>query len=135
GDVGFFVTTGTDYQIAVGTAAPDEAGFTLRAITPVPPVITEQPYPGDPLTGRTSGLVEAGGPILLWSESNGTQPLSYQWLRDGVEVSHATNRVLALEQAVLEDSGSYSVRVSNRAGSVVSEEVEITVMEESTHLP
>ncbi|MCF7709002.1 MAG: lamin tail domain-containing protein [Verrucomicrobia bacterium] len=47
----------------------------------------------------------------------GTEPLSYQWLFDGVEIDGATNSTLIIQGASTNQSGEYWVEVSNEAGS------------------
>jgi hypothetical protein len=60
--------------------------------------------------------------------ASGDEPLSYQWRRDGLEVAGATEATLSLVEARLSDAGTYSVVVSNPAGSVTSDPAEVTVL-------
>jgi len=50
----------------------------------------------------------------------GTEPLSYQWRKDGITLLGATNDQLILLRPRFSDAGSYSVVVSNPEGSVTS---------------
>ena len=75
-----------------------------------PPVITQQP--GD-LTNY------AGTFAQLRIVAGGSEPLVYQWFKDG-SVLQATNSVLTFLELSAADAGSYSVVASNRFGSVQS---------------
>jgi len=58
----------------------------------------------------------------------GTAPLSYQWLKSGVEIGAATSASYTTPAAALGDSGStFQVRISSSAGSLTSREATLTV--------
>ena len=59
--------------------------------------------------------------------ANGSAPLNYQWNFDGTNVSGATNATLALTNAQGTNAGSYTVVVTNPAGSVTSQVASLTV--------
>jgi hypothetical protein len=52
--------------------------------------------------------------------AKGTQPLRYQWRKDGVPVASATSSALTLTNLYWTDSGDYSVTVTNSAGAVTT---------------
>lgn len=64
----------------------------------------------------------------------GASPLSYQWQRnginltDGANVSGATRRILTLTNLTIANSGTYSVVVSNSLGSATSSGALLTVL-------
>ncbi|MBK6900059.1 MAG: hypothetical protein IPH09_12585 [bacterium] len=60
------------------------------------------------------------GPGLLSVDALGAEPLHYQWLKDGIPVSGATNAVLVVVSARAEDAGQYQVAVSNVYGVALS---------------
>jgi hypothetical protein len=62
----------------------------------------------------------AGAAANLSVTAHGTAPLSYQWLRDGTAVAGATSSVLSFASVSLSDAGSYTVRITNVAGTVTS---------------
>ena len=68
-----------------------------------------------------------GGRIELKVEALGSEPLVYQWQRDGVSIPGASGKVLSVASARLGDSGIYSVLVSNMVGRVVSKSVAVQV--------
>ncbi len=84
----------------------------------VPPVITAQP---------TSRTVLAGGNVSFSVTATGTAPLAYQWRKAGVNVPGATSSTLTLTGVTAASAGSYSVVVSNAAGSVTSNPAVLTV--------
>ncbi len=91
-------------------------------VTPPPfgtaPAITTQPAPL---------LLAAGVNATFNVVATGTAPLSYQWLKNGRSINNATGAALALTSLKLDDAAIYTVRVSNSAGSVISNPVALTV--------
>lgn len=73
--------------------------------------------------------VDAGQPASFSvTLSAGTEPVSYQWLRNGTAIAGATGASYTLATTVLEDDGArFQVRLSNAAGSVTSAEALLTV--------
>jgi len=82
-----------------------------------------------------------GDPVLFSVAAVGSAPLGYQWLYQGVPIVAATNRTvvytnnsveqstssLALTNVTPADHGSYTVRVTNSAGTVTSATADLTV--------
>ena len=83
-----------------------------------PTVITVQP---------ASQSVSAGTDVTLSVIAAGTGPLSYQWRRDGLDVSGATNATFTLTNVQPAHQGSYLVRVSNSMGWAVSQTATLSV--------
>ncbi len=96
-----------------------------------------------PTPGRANALVPPGGPIITQPPADrvvgtnapavftvsvcGPQPFHYQWLFQGAPLAGATDAILTIPSARLEDAGLYSVVVSNASGSVQSEPARLTV--------
>ena len=57
-----------------------------------------------------------GSRVEFKFEVQGTSSLSYQWFKDGVELSEQTNASLILECIKLRDFGCYTCRVSYQDG-------------------
>ncbi|MEJ7647414.1 MAG: PQQ-dependent sugar dehydrogenase [Chryseolinea sp.] len=85
----------------------------------LPPTITNHPV---------SATVATGQPATLTVSALGTPPLSYQWLKNGIELPSATGATFSISQAIKEDSGEYRVLVSNTAGNVTSNVATLTVI-------
>lgn len=107
-----------EYEVEVSSTTGRETS--RRAVVEVyaAPRITAQPVSRRINRGQNTSLtVTASG-----------QGLSYQWMRGNLAVQGATERTLSFLGAQGVDSGQYSVEVSNGAGSVRSETVELTVV-------
>ena len=76
-------------------------------------------------TQPQSQTVTAGGSASL--SVGATGGLSYQWYLNGVAVPGATSATLAIPLAGTNQAGSYTVAVSNNAGSVTSSAATLTV--------
>lgn len=74
-------------------------------------------------------LVSVAGSATFSGQAVGSLPLSYQWLKDGTEISGATNQTLTLENIQELDEADYAVRVSNAHGAATSAAAKLTVYE------
>jgi hypothetical protein len=85
------------------------------------------------ITQPESKTVRAGGKTTLSVVALGRPPLSYQWLFNGDPINdpNAAKRTLSLNPVGNSSAGSYSVIVTNDSGSVTSEIVELTVVQEN----
>lgn len=70
---------------------------------------------------------DAGGSAYFSVVTSGTRPMSYQWQRNGVNIVGATYEWLAIYNLGAADAGSYTVTVSNAAGTVTSAAATLTV--------
>ncbi len=61
-----------------------------------------------------------GADVGFTINAAGSQPLSYQWQRNGVSIPGASNPAFVLTSVQAADAGAFSVIVSNALGSVVS---------------
>ena len=57
----------------------------------------------------------------------GTQPLSFQWIRNDREIPGATNAILSYPEVTIGTLGMYVCRISNAAGVVLSTPVEVAL--------
>jgi hypothetical protein len=111
------VTSNTD------TITPDDIAG-ARAIydgntVAVAPSITTQP---------TSRTVTVGASTTFTVVATGTAPLTYQWFRNGsTAIAGATAASLTLGNVQLSDAASYTVVVTNAAGSLTSTAAALTV--------
>ena len=86
----------------------------------VPPSITSQP---------ASVTNECTSTATFTVTASGTTPLSYQWYFNGGLVSNATSTSLAVANVHAAQQGSYTVVVTNSAGSVTSTLAVLTVVD------
>ena len=106
-------TASSSSQLALSVAAfaPSTGGATA-------PTITTQP---------ASQTVTAGSSVTFSVVASGTAPLSYQWKFNGANISGATSSSFTIASAQSANAGSYTVTVSNSAGSVTSAAATLTV--------
>jgi len=102
-----------DYSVLVtnafGSVTSSVVRLNVEAVAA--PVIVLQPYGGTVLTGAYHVVTVA---------AVGAPPLGYQWFRNDLALTYATNRYLEFASVTPDDGGSYTVLVSNDLGSVRS---------------
>ncbi len=76
-----------------------------------PPVMLVQPK---------SQVVWDEAPVEFIAEAVGTAPFTWQWSKDGKVIPGATARYLRLPSVHVANTGNYTVKVSNAAGSATS---------------
>jgi hypothetical protein len=105
----YYVLDATNYGISY-------AGRPAQLI--VNPAITTQPV---------SITVNQGGTATFTFSATGALP-AYQWQKDGVDIVGATLATLSLSNVQTSDAASYTVTVTNAAGSVTSNAATLTVI-------
>ncbi|MGE3165612.1 MAG: immunoglobulin domain-containing protein [Planctomycetota bacterium] len=68
-----------------------------------------------------------GTPLSLAVVASGTEPLAYQWFKDGLEIVGANAALFEIPAASAIDAGSYTVQVSNACGAETSAPAVATV--------
>ncbi|MFL5731523.1 MAG: PQQ-dependent sugar dehydrogenase [Cytophagaceae bacterium] len=99
-------------------ANPPQIELVSTAPAPTAPQITTQP---------ASQTVTQGQAVSFSVSASGMAPLSYQWQKDGVNITGATASVYSISSATASDAGQYKVTVSNTAGSSTSNGASLTV--------
>lgn len=82
-------------------------GDVVRLFGSLPPCMVAQPQSVD---------VRIGTPVSLSVQAVGSQPLGYQWHKDGSPLPGQTGPTLTFADPQVTDSGTYAVMVSNRFG-------------------
>ena len=90
-----------------GTATSSNATLTVLD----PPVIVVQPVSAAPLVGEN---------VTFFVGAIGRPTLNYQWSKNGVTISGATNLTLTLTNVSAADVANYLVKVTNTDGSATS---------------
>lgn len=100
------------FTITANNGAVVNQTFTLT-VNPavVAPAITVQPVGGTIARGQTANFNVT---------ATGTEPLIYQWKKDGVAISGATSSRLVIASAQAGNGGGYSVTVTNSADTATS---------------
>jgi len=117
GDKGYgeiIVPSGLSHIVAV--AAGYYNGLALAGNGP--------PFIGSGFANRSAF---AGGNVFFAGKATGAFPLSYQWQFNGANLPDATNAWLVLTNAQGSNAGSYTLVVSNSAGSATSPAAVLTV--------
>lgn len=73
-----------------------------------------------------------GKSITLTVTADGTPPLTYQWLKDGVAMAGKTTDKLVLSPFSVEHVGIYHAVVANEAGSTQSNRVQLVPVKAPT---
>ncbi|WP_021781171.1 PQQ-dependent sugar dehydrogenase [Myxococcus hansupus] len=106
---------GALYYLARGAGQVGRIAYTAS----LPPTIAQQP---------ASLLVSVSHPATFTVSASGEPPLTYQWQRNGVNISGATSSSYVLSAAQLTDSGArFRVIVTNGIASTTSADAVLTV--------
>jgi hypothetical protein len=100
-------------SLGADTAWLDQVTFVTN-----PPLITLQPLSQKGTIGNMMGLSAA---------ASGAPPITYQWSKDGTNLSGATSASYFVLAAARSDSGTYQVVASNPGGATPSSNVTLVV--------
>lgn len=117
------ITTANGGRTRIAAITGFETIFLMRRLAVNSPLITAQPQ---------SVIVTARSTAVLNVATSSNQT-TYQWRKDGANISGATGARLVLRNVLPSDTGEYSVSVANNAGSVTS--ASATVSLSSSALP
>ncbi|MDQ1830275.1 immunoglobulin domain-containing protein [Massilia scottii] len=97
--------------------------------TPTPPPVTVPVAQAPSFTSQPQNQsVQAGHSVTFSAAASGTDPLSYQWSRNGVPIPGATTSAYTVAAAQSSDNAAvFSVTVRNAAGSADSAKAALTV--------
>ncbi len=128
--------TVASYTIAV-TSADDAASYDVvvtnsaGSVTSSAATLTVTTTDGSTVPNISSQpaslSVAAGASASFGVIATGSGTLSYQWFKDGTAISGATAATYSVSSTTSSDAGSYTVTVSNSAGSVTSAAAVLTV--------
>jgi uncharacterized repeat protein (TIGR01451 family) len=110
---------GGSYSVVVTNVAGSVTSSSALLTVEVPPIITQQPV---------NVITNQGATVAFSVTAAGTTPLSYQWTFNGTAIPNATASTLTLAGVQPANGGSYSVVVTNVAGSVTSSSATLTVL-------
>lgn len=115
-----------NYSVVITNAADGKVNSSSASLTVIDPLITTQPVSCTNLAGTTASFAVT---------ATGTTPLGYQWVRNGTHYLADTNNVsgamtttLTLTNVAPGDAASYTVIVTNSAGSLTSWPAILTVL-------
>jgi hypothetical protein len=119
----FYATNG--YDLCTGLGTPNGTNL-INALAPF-----NLPYF---MTEPSSQTVTNGASLTLSATAGGQSPLSYRWLFNGANlpaganISGTASNVLSITAATTNDSGNYSLVVTNSYGSATSSVASLTVV-------
>ena len=101
-------------------AAPFDGSTSIEIIHIVntPPVIITQPSPQ---------IVFSGCSATFSVIAEGTEPLVYQWSRNGVNVANSNSSTLTINNITAAQTGNYSVVITNLCGTVTSNTASLSI--------
>ena len=105
---------GSLYYLARGTGSVMKVSYSAT----LSPVITTQPK---------SQLISAGYQVTFSVAASGPSPYSYQWMRNGVNISGATASSYKFATTLADNGAQFRVRVSNAYGSASSNTATLSV--------
>ncbi len=86
----------------------------------VPPTFAGQP------ASDTNAVI--GDTVTFTANAGGSPPLTYQWSKNGTNLTGATNLTLVLTNVTAADAGSYVLTVANAAGTAKSQPAILAVV-------
>jgi predicted outer membrane repeat protein len=104
--------------IITNVAGSITSSIAIVAVQTVPPTITTNPV---------DQTVAPGASVSFSVAATGSVPLTYQWRKNGVTIDGATNSTYLIGYTQAGHAGTYSVVVSNAAGTVTSSDALLTV--------
>jgi Immunoglobulin domain/Immunoglobulin I-set domain len=115
--------SGSTFSVVIsnsaGSATSNNATLTVNQAAAVAPTVTTQPV---------NQTVAAGQTATFSVLASGTAPLSYQWRKNGTNITGATSSSYTTAATTTADTGStFSVVVNNSAGSAASNNATLTV--------
>jgi hypothetical protein len=129
-NAGLTYTVELDARTAVGSgpsgwaARSDAIRWVSVSTSPEPPTITQHP---------TNQTVAPGGTANFSVTASGTEPLSYQWQKNNVNLANgghysgATTATLTISNADSNDEANYRCVVTNAYGSATSNNASLTI--------
>lgn len=115
----FYYPTGVAVDTSGKVYVADTNNATIRTgVTVVAPEIVTQPQ---------DQSVAAGGTASFSVTATGVPAPTYQWYKGGTLISGATGATYSLSNVQSANAGSYTVTVTNDAGSVTSQAASLTV--------
>lgn len=119
--------TGGEYRLVASNAwsMVTSSVCTVSIVPSKPFVHPDTPY---------DGLIALGAYYSLSVSPSGSPPFRYQWLKDGNPIPGATLYYYSFWPAALEDTGGYSVVVTNDYGVATSRVAQVIVSRDPPHI-
>ncbi len=117
--------------------AVQDPAFLIDASLPIPgqylSSFDKNSGPVTIVTQPADATVDEGRPVSFTVEVDGTPPYTYQWKKNGADITDATNKVYSIPYASFADNGAkFSVAVTGAQGSATSAQATLTVNRDTT---
>jgi hypothetical protein len=109
----------------VGCGFAPVSSFLLLLVALAPASLSAQPLAARVEPAATNAAL--GSSVTLCIEAQGAGPFSYQWQKNGLNLSGQTNRCLTLANLAIADGAGYRATVFDAAGALESEEGVLTI--------
>ncbi len=144
--------TFTTQELTYGPVFPGRVGFGVAAVSSTSSTLTYDSITlssitgGGTVRGCLTGFIITDKPVMLTqptaptnalytgvaftigaSDTFGVTPLAYQWQRNGTNIPGATSPSYAVGSATTNDSGNYTLIVTNAHGTVTSGTIAVSV--------
>jgi uncharacterized lipoprotein YddW (UPF0748 family) len=107
-----------DYSVVITNVAGTVTSNPAFLIVNLPPTLGVQPQ---------SQSAKVGTDVTFSVQADGTEPLNYQWRFNGTNLAGATESSFTRTQVQTNQAGTYSVLVTNVAGSMTSSNATLAV--------
>jgi len=123
------VVTRATIDISKNSASIDEIryGNTFASVAPASGVIPEDPPVF--IVHPQSRTVSPASTVALNASAEGSAVISYQWLKDGVELEGETGKMLTIKNFGAGDAGTYTVKATNPVDTATSNPAVLTLGE------
>lgn len=98
-------------NLTAGAGSPTTRVVDVIDSSSIPSIVTQP-------AGQTAG---AGGNVTLSVVASGSQPITYQWRLNGVNIAGATNASYTISNLAAAGAGAYTVVVANQFDHVISQ--------------
>lgn len=112
---------------AVSSALPDPLGHKDEYLTSDGEKFVFAKFAPVGLQVAIASDAQVGEKVSFSVSADGSAPLSFQWMKDGQNISSATTAVLSIASVTASDAGSYVCQVSNDKGTATSPPHNLTV--------
>lgn len=117
--------------------AVQDPGFLIDSSLPIPgqylSSFDKNSGPVTIVTQPADATVDEGRPVSFTVEVDGTPPYTYQWKKNGADITDATNKVYSIQYASFADNGArFSVTVTGAQGTATSSQATLTVNRDTT---
>jgi hypothetical protein len=109
GDAGY-------YDVVVTSPINTTISFPARLSVVPPLIVTSPPW---------AQQVEFGGALTLSAGATGAGQITYQWRKDGTNLTGATNALLAIGNVSIADAASYDVVISDGVSRITTAAVDV----------